>query len=1180
MRLTSIRLAGFKSFVDPTTFHAPTNLSGVVGPNGCGKSNIIDAVRWVMGEGSAKVLRGESMADVIFAGSSSRKPVGTATVELHFDNSDGRVGGAYASYSEIVVKRQVSRDGVSLYFLNGTRCRRKDIRDLFLGTGLGSSSYSIIEQGMISAIVDARPEDIRGHLEEAAGISRYKERRRETENRIRHTRDNLERLTDLREEVGKHLGRLKRQAAAAQRYRKLKAEKRELETLRIALRWRELHEQAEAGKAALAERETALQERIAAQRKVEKAMEALREEQNQRNELLNTVQGELYDIGSEIARLEQSIEHQRELHKRQDEEFEETSAGLADIEKHMLLDKAQVEELTTSLAQSEPALKSALAEEKEAEERLAAAEQAVAEWQEEFQAHHQRSTDAQRRADQGRNRIENLDQRLIDASRRLEALQKEAESLDTEALKKSVAEADSEAAKQRKKLEGAQGDLDKLLGQQQEIQDQYRAAEEQLETARRELHRSGGRLESLVALQQAAESADQASDWLAEQGLDSAPRLAEAINVNAGWETAVETVLGHWLQSVVVDKLDDRVEGLAGLEDGALALLQSTEGNLKVDKSSLAAQVEGPLAVKRLLASVRCCASNAEALKQQASLENGDSLITAEGLWLGADWVRVSRGLGDGAGVLLREKEIAELRKRSEKLEKEVEAASAAIDKARAQRQALSEKLQSQQDTVNQLHREVANLEANRDSRTASAEMMTQRAAEIEKEISQLKAQVKTDSDEVAKARAEQEKQVEAMAGFNTERESLEQRRGALLEARDSARKTHREASELRQNVALKAHSHQASLDSLRQSLERMNDRASQLQQRFLSLSEERASRQSPETLFKDEMATLLEKRQETEGRLGKARAGVQSLDEDYRKLDTERQAAVQGAEDTRAKLERARLGQQEIELKANSLAEQVAEQAAERAAEHEGEEDEAPKTTVEEIAADIPKDANSEAWAEQIESLKVKIQRLEPVNLAAISEFEEESKRKEYLDSQNDDLCEALATLENAIAKIDRKTRTRFKETFEQVNKGMQELFPRLFGGGHGYLELTGDDLLTTGVSIMARPPGKRVSSIHLLSGGEKALTAVSFVFAIFQLNPAPFCMLDEVDAPLDDANVIRFANLVREMSETVQFVIVTHNKNTMEMIHQLSGVTMREPGVSRLVQVDVDEAVRLAAV
>ena len=620
MRLTSIKLAGFKSFVDPTTFYAPSNLTGIVGPNGCGKSNIIDAVRWVMGEGSAKVLRGESMADVIFAGSSSRKPVGTATVELLFDNSEGRFGGAYASYEEIAVKRQVSRDGVSNYYLNGTRCRRKDIRDLFLGTGLGSSSYSIIEQGMISDIVDARPEDIRGHLEEAAGISKYKERRRETERRISHTRENLERLSDLREEVTKQLNRLKRQASAAKRYSKLKEERRQLKTLQVALNWRELNEQAETGKRKLAERENKLQESIAKQREIEKKLEKIRQEQGEGSEKLNAVQGELYDIGSEIARLEQSIEHQRELQKRQDEEYAETSSGLEDIEKHMLLDKAQVEELTSSLAEAEPALKKADAAEKEAEKVLTGAESEVATWQEAFESHHKKSTEAQREADQGRNLIERLDQRMIDASRRLEALGKESESLSTEELQAAADKSESKVSKARKDLETGQKELDSLVSDQDELHKNIRETEASQETARTELHRSNGRLESLLALQQAAEESTDVSAWLSEQGLESAPRLAESISVNEGWETAVETVLGHWLQSIMVDDIDVGAEQLVGIDQGAVSLLQDGGKKTKHATDSLASQVDAPASVQQILGSVTTCDSVASALKQRDGL--------------------------------------------------------------------------------------------------------------------------------------------------------------------------------------------------------------------------------------------------------------------------------------------------------------------------------------------------------------------------------------------------------------------------------------------------------------------------------------------------------------------------------------------------------------------------------
>jgi chromosome segregation protein len=463
MRLETIKLAGFKSFVDPTVFQAPTNLTGIVGPNGCGKSNIIDAVRWVMGEGSAKVLRGESMADVIFSGSSTRKPVGTATVELLFDNTSGRVAGQFAGYNEISVKRQISRDGVSIYYLNGTRCRRKDVRDVFLGTGLGSRSYSIIEQGMISEVVDARPEEIRGHLEEAAGISKYKERRRETERRIQHTRDNLSRLSDLRDEVGKHLGRLKRQASAAERYRKLKQQRRELESSLMALRWKSLKAKSEAGQQDLAKRETALQESVAHQRGAEAALETLHEDQGQASEAFNEVQGELYAVGSEIARLEQAIQHARELQERQKAEFQETETALHDLEKHMVLDKVQVEDLTQALAEVEPALAQALKVEESANNELVEAESAVAQWQKSFEQHHLQNVESNREADNKRANVEVLDQRLLQASRRTEALELEAGSINTAGLQDELESLGKES-----------GELASLERKQQEALDTLR----------------------------------------------------------------------------------------------------------------------------------------------------------------------------------------------------------------------------------------------------------------------------------------------------------------------------------------------------------------------------------------------------------------------------------------------------------------------------------------------------------------------------------------------------------------------------------------------------------------------------------------------------------------------------------------------------------------------------------
>jgi chromosome segregation protein len=1163
MRLSSIKLAGFKSFVDPTHFLAPTNLTGIVGPNGCGKSNIIDAVRWVMGEGSAKVLRGESMADVIFSGSSTRKPVGTATVELLFDNSAGRVAAQFAGYNEISVKRQVSRDGVSIYYLNGTRCRRKDVRDLFLGTGLGSRSYSIIEQGMISEVVDAKPEEIRAHLEEAAGISKYKERRRETERRIQHTRDNLSRLSDLREEVGKHLGRLKRQAKAAERYRKLKQEKRDLESRMMTLRWRSLMVRADAGHQDLAKRETTLQESIALQRAAEAALEKLHQDQGQAGDQFNEVQGELYAVGSEIARMEQTVQHARELQERQKTDFQETESALQDLEKHMVLDKAQVEQLTQALAEVEPALETALKTEELATAEMTEAESAVAEWQKQFEQHHLKSTDSNREADQARAAIQVLDQRLLQASRRVETLDREAGSINTASIQEELDGLQAESKDLAGKEQQQQSTLDELRKTLAQTQATLRTAEERNRDVQRDLHTREGRLQSLQALQKAALEDRDGEAWLEKQGLSDAPRLARIINVESGWESAVEVVLGHWLQSVQVATDSGYDRALKDLDQTSLDFIEDRRGDVKARKGSLAEKVQAPDAVISWLNPINTADSLEQAWGGRSKLDDASSVITAAGEWVGKSWVRIARGQAEHDSMLAREKMITALQKDVKKLSAEAAGLTAEITSTRSLVDETEKQIQPAQAEVTASHRRRNEIDGRLESRQSSIRMLTARHKTVSEESAQLRVQVGEDEATVSEARGKLEGFLGRMIGLKDERDGLDSQRSELMSRRDTARTGVGAAREQRHELALKAESRRASLDSLSQSLERMDTQLSQLQQRYLNLSEQLAKLEQPEKAHEGEMDVLLKRRVETETRLASARAHLQGLENEYREQDAERQKAIQLSDEIRQDLERARLQQQELELNARAISKQVEELGGD----------------VAELAESLPEEVGDVNWEDQLEHLQIKITRLEPVNLAAIQEFDEEKKRKEYLDAQNDDLCSALTMLENAIAKIDRKTRTRFKETFELVNKGVQELFPRLFGGGHAYLELTGEDLLTTGVSIMAQPPGKRISSLHLLSGGEKALTAVAFVFSIFRLNPAPFCLLDEVDAPLDDANVIRFTSLVKEMSETVQFIVVTHNKITMEMAQQMSGVTMREPGCSRLVQVDIDEAARLVA-
>ena len=1164
MRLTSIKLAGFKSFVDATTFHAPTNLTAVVGPNGCGKSNVIDAVRWVMGEGSAKVLRGESMADVIFSGSRTRKPVGTASVELIFDNSEGRIAGEFAGYNEISVRRVVGRDGVSQYMLNGTRCRRKDVRDLFLGTGLGSGSYSIIEQGMISQVVDAGPDELRSHLEEAAGISRYKERRKETERRIKHTRENLDRLLDLRDEISSHLSRLKRQANAAERYKKLKIEQRDLQSNLLALQWSGFQTNAELGKAGLSVQETAMQEQLAEQRAAEARMEEIHQQQTGAGDAFNKVQGELYAVGSDIARLEQTIQHSREIQERQKKEYDETSGSLQDMEKHMVLDRAQVEDLTTRLAEVEPALAKAREEELNADAEMHTAETEVHVWQETLEKHHVKNNELNRKADSLRATVAMRDGRMQDAGTRLKNLAGETEGTDTSELSREVVDLEKQGVDVAGKLEAEQKLLEKNRGKLDQQRQLLRDATAKQHELQGEINRREGRLESLKALQQASRESGAGVAWLESNGLASAPRLVEQLDVQKGWEAAVETVLGFWLDSVLVDDVTALSAGLGQLASGSveLTLLGTAGSNLKAVAGSLAEKVTAPDAIISQLNQVQVADSLVAALKAVAGQDAQASIITAEGHWLGSDWVRVAGSQSGQAGMLARKQEIKTLVAEISELQQQW---SKLKDTNQLERDALpgvEQAIKELQQQVNELHREKSELSSRLNAGRARIEDLGGRQKRIADESARLQKQNNDDKAEIKSSRVELASVVEDMAGTEKERSALDAQRKSLLERRDKARSVSRDARNLRHELALKTESRRASLDSLRQSLERMDTQFSQLQQRYLDLSGQIASTEDPEQKHKQDMDTLLQSRIEVEQRLGEARSALQQLEEDYRKLDTERQQSARHVEEIRGMLEKARLQQQEVELNARSLERQVEQMG------HE----------VKELADALPQDADASAWQETLERLEIRITRLEPVNLAAISEYEEELKRKEYLDAQDQDLNNALETLENAIKKIDRKTRTRFKDTYESVNKGIQELFPKLFGGGHAYLELTGDDLLTTGVSIMARPPGKRVSSIHLLSGGEKALTAVSFVFSIFQLNPAPFCMLDEVDAPLDDANVSRFTDMVKAMSESVQFIVVTHNKITMEMAHQLSGVTMREPGVSRLVQVDIAEAAKFA--
>ncbi|SFS14567.1 condensin subunit Smc [Dyella sp. OK004] len=1166
MRLTTIKLAGFKSFVDPTTLHLPTNMTGVVGPNGCGKSNIIDAIRWVMGESAASRLRGDSLTDVIFSGSNSRKPVGQATVELIFDNGDGTIQGEYGQYAEISVKRQVTRDGQSAYFLNGARCRRRDITDLFLGTGLGPRSYSIIEQGMISQIVEAAPDELRVHLEEAAGISKYKERRKETESRIKSTRENLDRVKDVRDEVDKQLEHLNRQARAAERWKALKEEQTRKEAELRALEYRGLKSQHDGEGAGLSAAETEIEKHVAEQRHVEAQLESVRERHTAASEHLNVVQGEVYKVGAEIARVEQQVRFNKETAERLQRAHGDTEREHAELAAHITTDRDQVETLRMALAEGEPKLEALQQMQDDTADAQRDTETKLADWQQRWDSYTRTAGEASRAAEVERTKLAYLDRQAIDLSKRREALDAEQKATDVAGLDAASEQLHQEHDTQRERVESLGSLLDQHKLSHEKVLDEERQVQSALNEARQQLQTARGRQASLEALQHAALGQEEsaASGWLSRLGLDKSRRLGEALQVEAGWETAVETALAGFLDSVLVDGSHALANEFGGLENADIALLDAAEGGVNT-AGTLAAHVRGPAAAVAILSHVLTAENLQEADQRVASLSAlapYQSVMTRSGEWLGPGWARVRRAQGNQVGILAREREMRMLAEQIATLEAHIEEATGQLDDLRTNKFEAERARDDAQRELYNAHRRQSELAGQLQSHRGKMETARARAEKVAGELGDLINQLDELQGQTREARARLDESVGNMGDLEDQRRELENERRALLEAREEARMNAREAADQAHALALGMESKRSALSSLEQSLSRMDAQIRQIEARRTEITDQLAAGSDPIAELEAERQTYLDQRLLVDKQLVEARRALEDCDAEFRRLEQERQRIEQGLNKLRESLSEKRLAAQALHLRAQQLAEAIS----------------ASGLELEALLAELAEDIDAGQWRSQLTDIAQKIQRLEPVNLAAIQEHAEQSERKNYLDNQLADLASAMETLEGAIKKIDRETRQRFKETFDRVNAGVQELFPRLFGGGHAYLELTGDDLLDTGVAIMARPPGKRVSNITLLSGGEKALTAVSLVFAIFGLNPAPFCLLDEVDAPLDEANVGRFSSMVREMSEKVQFIFVSHNKATMEAASQLCGVTMREPGVSRLVQVDLAEAAKLA--
>ncbi len=1167
MRLTKLKLAGFKSFVDPTTLIIPGNLVGVVGPNGCGKSNIIDAVTWVMGESSAKHLRGDALTDVIFNGSSSRQAVGQAAVELIFDNSAGKLGGQYASYSEISVKRQINREAVSTYTLNGTRCRRKDIQALFLGTGLGPRGYGIIEQGMISRLIEAKPADLRVFIEEAAGISRFRERRRETETRIRHTHENIERLDDIREELDKQLEHLQRQARAAERYQLLKGEARQRKAELIALNWRSLQAQSAERSEGVRQQENRLEQAIAKLRRVEAEIEKQREVLTAANAAFNQAQSAFYQIGAEISQLEQKIQHSRERAQALQAELENLQQALDSVKTQQQHDQEQREVLTAQLADLEPELHGSRGKSDEAYEALAQAEQAVQGWQSEWDAFNAASSDFTRQIEVDATRLSHLQDGIEEIQERQDLLKTQLEDTNIAALQQDADRLDEELQGCNEAV--AEQRAQQQLGQQEvkQYRDAVHALNERLALRRTAQHKIEGKIASLEALQAEDAGGEQAllTRWLADNALQDAPRLVQALEVEPEWMLAVETVLGNFLHDICLENTalsSVKVQDLASGRIGFLAADAGSTGRSCPHYSCLADKLSGNFQVNSLLAGIYVAEDLDQARAMLADIAEGESLVTKDGVWLSRLWLRVNKAQEEGGGVLSREHQIAELKTQYaalqadiRELDRQLDDSHKLLDRAEQSSRAKQEKLNGQQEKAKQLHAQYAAIRTR-------CEQGRERMGQIQLELEALETQFLSDQQEAAALSTRAARTEEDRAKLDQRREQLTESRERYRIALDRARRQWQSSHEQSHEIALQLESLSSQRASLDQAIQRTDIQAGNYSARIEELARSLETTEAPIAKLQQELEARLAQRVESERNLSAARNEVQAGDRSLREQELGRTTAEAQVQEARGGLEDARMAAQEIQVRLQTVVEQLQEIGAEAEA----------------LLSALDDAASAAEWQARLAGVEAKIQRLGPINLAAIEEFTQLSERKRYLDSQHDDLSAALKILEDAIHKIDKETRTRFKETFDNLNNNLKETFPVLFGGGHAYMEMTDADLLETGVTVMARPPGKRISTIHLLSGGEKALTAVALVFSIFKLNPAPFCILDEVDAPLDDTNAGRFGEMVQEMSTDVQFLFITHNKITMEIAHQLLGVTMHEAGVSRIVSVDMDEAVVLA--
>lgn len=1166
MRLTSIKLSGFKTFVDPETIHLSKNLCAIVGPNGCGKSNIVDAVRWVMGEGSAGHLRGEAMADVIFSGSDSRAPASRARVELLFDNSDMRIGGHYASFSEIAVCRELGLDGISRYFFNGQSCRRRDIFDAFAGTGLGPRSYSIIEQGMISGLIEATPDELRNHLEEAAGISKYKERRRETESRIRQTRQNIERLRDLRDEAARTLEHLAKQVRQAESYARLKAKSDENQVRLLYFKWRTLNEVKNRFQLQLNEKEEYFNDIRAKNDRAKANLAARQTEHEKYNDEANRLQGKYYELNAaivqgeadlkgheqQLAQLERDLQNSLEQNRQVTEQLDQGNHRGADLKKQLAL-----------MAE---ALKTARLREIDTQSNAQSAEEALSRWQKDWDEYQAVSSQALRVLDTRQVQQDHLRTQIDETKAQIKAIESEQAVLSADQNQAQKIEA---LGQQIKALDEARikldGEFEKAAVELARLNTTLEANTQHLHGLRTELEQLQGQKSSLEAwLATVRYSTDEKTQaWLAAAGLQTAAYLDEKIKITPAWEEATETVLDVFLGGICVDDLK-AIDTLEQLKDEHITLVESaasawtTRRNESLGLPLLSDRLPADHPAAPLLSQVYEAPDKKTALAGRERLTDQQSIITTDGFWVSRHWIRFNPRPPESKGVLsstakvrVLNKEIKEKQLTAQKLQKQIRQDGERAETLRANQVEQGKK-------TGTLQTERSALESNQLALQVRHKAQLERAMHLSDELERQQERLVIQKERLVIA---QNELTEADANIQESRQveaKLQSAREDLILQLDEARQATAAAQQNRHEKELAYQSHDTAFKSMSVEKQNLSIRRHELSEQASGFSRAIEETKPKIAQLQKALQEKLDRQIKQEVALNAARDKAEQINSDLKQHQQDLVEIGIVEEDIRSELEQLRIQAKEAEVQQNSELERLQETGC----------------NLELIAGSLKEDDNEETLIQQAERLEARIHRLGAINMAAKQEHEEATQRQNYLEEQDADMTTALATLEEAIVRIDKETCTRFKQIFDELNDHFARLFPLFFDGGHARLEMTGDNLLDTGVVVMARPPGKKNSSVKSLSGGEKALTAIALVFSMFELNPAPFCILDEVDAPLDDTNLMRYADLLKEMSQRVQFIYVTHNKITIGSAGQLIGVTMRESGVSRLIGVNLEEA------